>query len=58
MLDEKYSVERLMELDSHERKVEERADFIGCGVMGVGTNETNTYRRTGRKNTTFWSAIQ
>ena len=28
--------------DSHERKVEERADFIGCGVMGVGTNESYT----------------
>ena len=28
--------------DSHERNFEERADFVGCGVIGVGTNETNT----------------
>ena len=26
-----------MELDSHERNVEERTDFVGCGVMGVET---------------------
>ena len=32
---------------------EERVVFAGCGVMAVGTNESNTYRRTQRKNMVF-----
>lgn len=30
----------------------------GCGVRAVGTNESNTYRRTERKNTVLRSANQ
>ncbi len=32
--------------------------FAGCGVRAVGTNESNTYRRTERKNTVLRSANQ
>ena len=44
--------------DSHQHHFEERAVFAGCGVRAVGTNESNTYRRTQRKNTVFRSANQ
>ena len=44
--------------DSHLHHFEKRAVFVGCGVRAVGTNETNTYRRTQRKNTVFRSANQ
>lgn len=43
---------------TQQRNDEERAVFSGCGVMAVGTNETNTYRRTQRKNTVLRSANQ
>ena len=33
------------------RGLRERAEGIGYDVMAVGTNETNTYRRTERGNT-------
>ena len=39
--------------DTHQHHFEERALFVGCGVRAVGTNESNTYRRTRRKNTVF-----
>ena len=39
--------------DSHQHNFDERAVFVGCGVMAVGTNETNMYRRTERRNTVF-----
>ena len=29
--------------DSHQHHFEKRAAFAGCGVMAVGTNESNTY---------------
>ena len=32
--------------------------FARCGVRAVGTNESNTYRRTERKNTVLRSANQ
>ena len=44
--------------DSHQHHFEKRAVFAGCGVRAVGTNESNTYRRTERKNTVFRSANQ
>ena len=44
--------------DSHQHHFEERAVFVGRGVRAVGTNESNTYRRTQRKNTVFRSANQ
>lgn len=44
--------------DSHQHHFEERAVFVGCGVRAVGTNESNTYRRTQRKNTVFRSGYQ
>jgi len=44
--------------DSHQHHIEERAVFAGCGVMEVGTNESNTYRRTEWKNTISRSANQ
>ena len=45
-------------VDSHQHHFEERAVFVGCGVRAVGTNESNTYRRTERKNTVLRSANQ
>ena len=44
--------------DSHQHHFEERAVFVGCGVRAVGTNESNTYRRTERKNTVLRGANQ
>ena len=44
--------------DSHQHHFEKRAIFVGRGVMAVGTNESNTYRRTERKNTDLRSANQ
>ena len=41
----------LMIAESHQHHFEERAVFAGCGVRAVGTNETDTYRRTERGNT-------
>ncbi len=35
--------------DTHERNLEEGLVIAGCGVRAVGTNETNTYRRTEQK---------
>ena len=43
---------------TQQRNVEERAVFAGGGVRAVGTNESNTYRRTERKNTVLRSANQ
>ena len=31
--------------------------FVGCGVRAVGTNESNTYRRTQREKRFFGVAI-
>ena len=39
--------------DSHQHNFSETPVFAGCGVRAVGTNESNTYRRTQRKNTVF-----
>ena len=39
-------------IDIRQHHFEERAVFAGCGVIGVGTNESNMYRRTER-NTWF-----
>lgn len=36
--------------DTHQHHFEERAVFVGRGVRAVGTNESNTYRRTERKH--------
>jgi len=44
--------------DSHQHHFSETPVFAGCGVRAVGTNESNTYRRTQRKNTVFRSANQ
>ena len=44
--------------DTHQHYFEKRAVFAGCGVRAVGANESNTYRRTERKNTVFRSANQ
>ena len=44
--------------DSHQHHFSETPVFAGCGVMAVGTNESNTYRRTERKNTVLRSANQ
>ena len=41
------------ESDSHQHHFSETTVFVGCGVRAVGTNESNTYRRTQRKNTVF-----
>lgn len=45
-------------IDSHQHNFEERAVFAGCSVRAVGTNETNTYQRTGRDNSIHWSVNQ
>ena len=45
-------------MDTHQHHYEERAVFAGCGVRAVGANESNTYRRTQRKNTILRSANQ
>ena len=44
--------------DSHQHHISETPVFVGCGVRAVGTNESNTYRRTQRKNTVLRSANQ
>ena len=44
--------------DTHQHHFEERAVFAGGGVRAVGTNESNTYRRTQRKNAVLRSANQ
>ena len=44
--------------DSHQHHFSETPVFPGCGVRAVGTNESNTYRRTQRKNTVFRSGYQ
>ena len=44
--------------DTHQHHFEERAVFVGRGVRAVGTNESNMYRRTQRKNTVFRSGYQ
>ena len=41
----------------YQHHFEERAVFVGRGVRAVGTNESNTYRRTQRKNTVLRSQI-
>ena len=48
----------LVQKDTHQHHFSETPVFVGCGVMAVGTNESNTYRRTERKNTVFRSANQ
>ena len=45
-------------MDTHQHNFEGRVVFAGCGVRVVGTNESNTYRRTERKNTVLRSANQ
>ena len=45
-------------MGTHPHHCEEWAVFVGCGVRAVGTNESNMYRRTQRKNTVFRSANQ
>ena len=49
---------KTLKQDSHQHHFEKRAVFVGRGVMAVGTNESNTYWRTERKNTVFRSANQ
>ena len=44
--------------DSHQHHFEKTPVFVGRGVRAVGTNESNTYRRTQRKNTVLRSANQ
>lgn len=44
--------------DSHQHHISETPVFVGRGVRAVGTNESNTYRRTQRKNTVLRSANQ
>ena len=44
--------------DSHQHHFYETPLFAGGGVRAVGTNESNTYRRTQRKNTVLRSANQ
>ena len=48
----------LVSYDTHQHHFEKRAVFVGCGVRAVGTNESNTYRRTERKNTVLRSGNQ
>ena len=43
---------------THQHHFEERAVFVGRGMRAVGTNESNTYRRTHRENTVFRSGYQ
>ena len=43
---------------THQHHFSETPVFAGCGVRAVGTNETNMYRRTQRKNTVLRSANQ
>lgn len=40
-------------IDSHHPHFSETPVFAGCGVRAVGTNESNTYRRTEREKTIF-----
>lgn len=44
--------------DTHQHHFSETPVFVGRGVRAVGTNESNTYRRTERKNTVLRSANQ
>jgi len=44
--------------DTHQHHFSETPVFAGGGVRAVETNESNTYRRTQRKNTVFRSANQ
>ena len=44
--------------DTHQHNISENPVFVGCGVRAVETNESNTYRRTQRKNTVLRSANQ
>ena len=44
--------------DTHQHHISETSVFAGCGVRAVGTNESNTYGRTERKNTVLRSANQ
>ena len=45
-------------IDSRQHNFSETPVFAGCGVRAGGTNESNTYRRTQRKNTVFRSSNQ
>ena len=45
-------------IDTQQHNFEERAEFAGCGVMGVGANRANMFGRTERKNTIFGGANQ
>ena len=44
--------------DSHQHHFSETPVFARCGMRAVGTNESNTYRRTERENTVLRSANQ
>ena len=44
--------------DTHQHNISENPVFVGCGVRAVEMNESNTYRRTQRKNTVLRSANQ
>ena len=44
--------------DTHQHHFSETPVFAGSGVRAVGTNESNMYRRTQRKNTVFRSSYQ
>ena len=48
----------LLQLDTHQHHPRETAVIAGGGVRAVGTNESNTYRRTERKNTVWGSTNQ
>ena len=44
--------------DTHQHHFSETPVFAGCGVRAVGTNESNTYRRTEREKTIFRSVYE
>ncbi len=54
----RYGIYSLWKKDTHQHHISETPVFAGCGVRAVGTNESNTYRRTQRKNTVLRSANQ